>query len=62
MMLKPPKGDDLYDCTCLVANLILIHFLKRPFDKSFLSAVVSKGCNFSSKKFFEILYAYKNRI
>jgi hypothetical protein len=38
---------------CLVANLILSHFLKILFDKLFLCAVVYK------QKFFEIFYGYK---
>ncbi len=59
-MLKSPEGDDLH--VFGFTNLILSHYLKRLFDKPFLSAVVSKGCNFSRQKFCEIFYGYKNRI
>jgi hypothetical protein len=48
---KSPEGRNMMIHTCLFANLILSHFLKKGlFDKPFLCAVVSKGCNFSRQK------------
>ncbi len=46
-------------CTCLVANLILSHHLKRLFDKPFLCAVFSKGLMFIDKNSLKSFIATK---